>query len=243
MFEGWPSDTLAKFRSDLLRSGRFKIIFANSDSTLPEAAPPDNPRRDPLTMRVGPAYRFLFNSANMARRQDGWGAATRTALGLVWEESRKLPVRRLRWRTRRSIEVPVDAGDQSSPEVDLSAVRTQLAQLGIDVIRISLDPLGLARHTDGYRYPRFYGGGSVATGGVREWRDSSSTSSRLNSLTFVRPMSSSTSRASARCFQRSSGRRPAPPRLPPGPDLRPRGRRRPDRRKRGEDADRRRVRQ
>ena len=34
LFDGWPSDTLAKFRSDLLRSGRFKVIFANTDSTL-----------------------------------------------------------------------------------------------------------------------------------------------------------------------------------------------------------------
>ena len=121
-------------------------------------------------MRVGPAYRFLFNSVNMARRQDGWEAATRTALGLVRDESRKLPVQRLRRTARDSTQVPAKAGDESWPEVDVAEVRAQLAQLGIDVIRTSLDPLGLARHMDGYRYPRFYGGGSVASGGVREWK-------------------------------------------------------------------------
>ena len=42
LFYGWPSDTLLKFRSALIASGRFRIVFANQDSTvfklLPRAA-------------------------------------------------------------------------------------------------------------------------------------------------------------------------------------------------------------
>jgi hypothetical protein len=34
LFAGWPSSTMSKFRSDLIRSGRFRIIFQNEDSTL-----------------------------------------------------------------------------------------------------------------------------------------------------------------------------------------------------------------
>jgi hypothetical protein len=34
LFRGWRSNTLSRFRSDLLRSGRFRIVFKNEDSTL-----------------------------------------------------------------------------------------------------------------------------------------------------------------------------------------------------------------
>ena len=34
LFNGWPSDTLLKFRSALIASGRFRTVFVNRDSTI-----------------------------------------------------------------------------------------------------------------------------------------------------------------------------------------------------------------
>ena len=34
LFDGWRPDTLSKFRAAIIRSGRFRIIFQNADSTL-----------------------------------------------------------------------------------------------------------------------------------------------------------------------------------------------------------------
>ena len=113
----------------------------------------------------GAGARYLLNAVNLARQQDGWPRGAATGVGLLAQEARKLPrLLRLRWRARnRQAEPPAKA-----PVVDVPELLGQLARTGIEVQTATVDREAFARHLSAFAYPRFYAGGSLATGGFRE---------------------------------------------------------------------------
>jgi SAM-dependent methyltransferase len=108
--------------------------------------------------------RYVLNTLNLVRRQEGWASVFVAAGNLVGDEARKIPRRvQLGLNKTRTI--------QSSTEttrVDIPGVLQQLAELGIGTQSFTLDRSAFKRHMLSFRYPRFYAGGAVSKGGFRE---------------------------------------------------------------------------
>lgn len=113
----------------------------------------------------GTAARYVFNAVWLARRQQGWRSAAGTAAKLLVVEGPKIPrLVRLQWNRRgQPRQPPLEA-----PILDFPLILERLAALGIRVQTFHLIREDFARHLHSFRYPRFYAGGSVDTGGFRE---------------------------------------------------------------------------
>lgn len=118
-------------------------------------------------MRPGFAYRYVFNAVNLSVRSDGWLAGARTAVELLGGELKVVPAQ---LRARRLPDGRPALPTEPRPEVDMPTVRAQLAGAGLVAKPHRLDPEAFSAHQRRYRYPRFYAGGSVASGGAREWK-------------------------------------------------------------------------
>jgi SAM-dependent methyltransferase len=124
-------------------------------------------------MGIGPPLRFFVSVVSLTWRRDGFAAATAAGAGLIWAELRKLP-RLIRLRAMPSTGSPFTAISREAPRaaesmmLELGAVRRAVAEHGINMVSISLDPAAMGRHMNDYRYPRTYAGGSVQKGGARE---------------------------------------------------------------------------
>jgi hypothetical protein len=114
---------------------------------------------------LGTALRYFANAVNLARQQEGWRSAAATAVSLSTQEARKIPrFLHLAWKQRgQQLQPPSEA-----PILDVPEVLRQLAELGIDFQLVTLDRDAFVLHMSAFPYPRFYAGGPVASGGVRE---------------------------------------------------------------------------
>jgi SAM-dependent methyltransferase len=111
------------------------------------------------------AARYVLNTVHLARRQQGWRSAVGTAAKLLVVEGPKIPrLVRLRWNRRGQPRKP----PLEAPVLDFPLILKRLADFGIRVQTFHLTRDDFARHVLSFRYPRFYAGGSVATGGFRE---------------------------------------------------------------------------
>jgi SAM-dependent methyltransferase len=114
---------------------------------------------------LGTAARYFVNAVNLARQQEGWRSAAATAVSLSTDEARKIPrFLHLRWKQRGQQPEP----PSQAPVLDVPEILRQLTELGIDFKVVTLDRDALLGHISAFPYPRFYAGGSVASGGVRE---------------------------------------------------------------------------
>ena len=68
---------------------------------------------------------------------------------------------------RRRPRGPTEAPSRA-PILDVPVILEQLESIGVDVETLTPAPDGFERHLAAYRYPRFYAGGSVSTGGSKE---------------------------------------------------------------------------
>jgi SAM-dependent methyltransferase len=105
------------------------------------------------------------NAVNLERRQEGWWSAAATALSLSTAEARKIPrFLHLRWKQRgQQVQPPLEV-----PTRDDSQILRQFTGLGIDFQSATVDRDAFEGHMSSFPYPRFYAGGAVASGGVRE---------------------------------------------------------------------------
>jgi hypothetical protein len=113
----------------------------------------------------GTAARYVVNAVRLARRQQGWRSAVGTAAKLLVAEGPKIPrLVRLQWNRRGQPRQP----RLEAPILDFPLILMRLADSGFRVQTFHLSRDDFARHLLSFRYPRFYAGGSVATGGFRE---------------------------------------------------------------------------
>jgi hypothetical protein len=118
-------------------------------------------------MTVGAALKYVINYANRARQQEGWPVAVATTAQLLADEAMKVPrLVSLQLHAHESLPRLRDL-DLMSKEV-VEHVLERLTDLGVGPTALSLDREALLSHMKAFDYPRFYGGGSASTGGVRE---------------------------------------------------------------------------
>ncbi len=114
---------------------------------------------------LGTAVRYFVNAVNLARQQEGWRSAVATGVILSTQEARKIPrFLHLRWKQRGQRPRPPSA----ATILDVSEILRQLAELEVDLQVGTLDRDAFVRHMSAFPYPRFYAGGPVASGGLRE---------------------------------------------------------------------------
>jgi SAM-dependent methyltransferase len=114
---------------------------------------------------LGTAIRYFVNAVNLARQQQGWRSAATTAISLSTEETRKIPrLLKLRWNNRAQQARP----SSQAASLDATEILPQLADLAIEVRTATVDREAFTHHMRTFAYPRFYAGGSVTSGGVRE---------------------------------------------------------------------------
>lgn len=114
---------------------------------------------------LGTALRYFMNVVSVTRSQEGWASAIRTSISLLRAETAKIPrILRLASTKRKQLA----AGSRGAPILDVPLILEQFAERAIDVQHVSVDTQALERHMRAFRYPRFYAGGSIKTGGARE---------------------------------------------------------------------------
>jgi hypothetical protein len=121
-------------------------------------------------MRFSAAFKYLINVGQRIRAQEGWPAAARGIARLMILEASKIP-RQIRFTRRSSTTGEVGPRTYDSDLMSASIVddvSDSLAHMALEFERVSFDPGALREHAQSFRYPRFYAGGSVETGGFRE---------------------------------------------------------------------------
>jgi SAM-dependent methyltransferase len=114
---------------------------------------------------LGTAFRYFVNVVVLTKSQEGWVSAARASVNLLRAEAAKIP-RAVRLASIRREQMPATSGE--APIVDIPLILDDAAKRGIDVEHASIDREALTRHICAFRYPRFYAGGSIDTGGARE---------------------------------------------------------------------------
>jgi hypothetical protein len=113
----------------------------------------------------GTALRYFVNVVSVTRSQEGWMSAVRTGFNLLRDETVKIP-RGVRLASIRRKQVALKSGE--APILDIPLILEHATEREIDVEHLFLDREALTRHMRTFRYPRFYAGGSIETGGARE---------------------------------------------------------------------------
>jgi SAM-dependent methyltransferase len=113
---------------------------------------------------VGTAVRYFANVVSLTKSQEGWLSAVRVSGNLIRAETAKIPraVRLARRRGRQAI------AKGEAPIVDIRLILEHAAEQGIAVEHVSIDREAVVRHLHAFRYPRFYAGGAIESGGARE---------------------------------------------------------------------------
>jgi SAM-dependent methyltransferase len=114
---------------------------------------------------AGTAARYYLNAVNLAVRQDGWLQGGRTAASLSWSEARKLPRALRLMRASRHAAPQIQA---EAPILDLPLISARLSELGAPPTPEEFDRAAFTRHMSSFPYPRFYAGGPIHSGGLRE---------------------------------------------------------------------------
>ena len=140
-----------------------------------------NTLRSYKKLSVATGLRYAINLAARTREQEGWKAASVATGRLLVDETKKRG-RRAALRQRSDcpvtqqhkeldVGVPLDGVVDDhvlmSPEI-VTRLVDDLERLPGGLTPVRLDPDEFAGHIRSFRYPRFYAGGSVATGGHRE---------------------------------------------------------------------------
>jgi hypothetical protein len=120
-------------------------------------------------MRVSAAFKYPINVAARVRAQEGWQAAGSAIGRLILLEAAKIP------RLVRFKRLEGTGAHAALRMYELDLMSDKVVENLVDSLeqaprfqRVSFDPRALRKHSESFRYPRFYAGGSVANGGFRE---------------------------------------------------------------------------
>jgi len=115
-------------------------------------------------MRLTTAAKYAVNVAARVHEQQGWLEASRVSSELLRGELRRLLNRSAVTRP----EGTRGAEFLQGANTDVSAILLQARKQGLQFVPMNLDRDELLQHAKTFPYPRFYAGGPVAYGGVRE---------------------------------------------------------------------------